>query len=63
MEHHPDHPLLFDPEEDLSISRRMLFDIDTDEAIFKRPDAHSKLCPPVLLLAGIKKKCKNVNKT
>ena len=64
-DHHLDHPLLFNPEEDLSITRRMFFDPDTKETIFKRPFADSRLCPPVLKLTGLKIKCKicksNVN--
>ena len=47
-DHHPDHPLLFDPEEDISISRRILFDPVEKKPIFKRPIVDSELCPPKL---------------
>ena len=64
-EHNIDHPLLFDPEEDLHISRRMFVDPKDKETIFKRPLSHSKLSPPDLLLAGLKVKsniCKHNKK-
>ena len=57
-DHHPDHPLLFNPQDDLSISRRILFDADNKSPIYKRPIADPKLCPPKLKLAGMKKNCK-----
>jgi hypothetical protein len=56
--HHPDHPQMFDPEEDLSVSRRMFVDPRTKQSIYKRPLAHPSLHPPTLLLAGLKKRCK-----
>ena len=56
--HHPDHPLMFDPEEDLVISRRIFVDPETKQSISKRPLAHPILHPPHLLLAGLKRKCK-----
>ena len=56
--HNPDHPLMFDPEEDFFITRRMFFDPISNETIFKRPNVDSKLSPPDLLLAGLKVECK-----
>ena len=57
-DHSIDHPLLFDPEDDLVISRRMFVDPKNNDIIFKRPLSHPKLSPPDLLLAGLKVKCK-----
>ena len=56
-DHHPDHPEMFNPVEDLHHSRRILFDSKTKEMIFKRPMSHPKTCPPKLELAGLKKDC------
>ena len=65
QEHHPDHPLLFDPEEDFFISRRIFVDPKSNETIWKRPLADPRLSPPDLLLTGLKLICKtckhNVN--
>ena len=58
LDHHPDHPQMFDPEEDLFVSRRMFADPQTKQSISKRPLGHPKLRPPILLLAGLKNKCK-----
>lgn len=61
-DHHPDHPELFDHDEDLHHSRRILFLSKTKEKIFKRPIVHPNLCPPKLNLAGLKKNCQNCRK-
>ena len=64
-EHNPDHPLLFDPDEDLVISRRLFVDPVWNETISRRPLFDARLSPPDLLLAGLKAACKickhNVN--
>ena len=45
--HHPDHPQMFDPEEDFSVSRRMFVDPKTRESIYRQPLAHPYLHPPL----------------
>ena len=57
-DHHPDHPEMFHPDEDISYSRKILFDSKSKMAIFKRPLFHPELCPPKLELAGMKKICR-----
>ena len=58
-DHHPDHPEMFNPEEDLQHFRRILFDSRTKEKIFERPLVDPKVCPPRLELAGMKKNCRS----
>ena len=57
-DHHPDHPEMFHPNEDISHHRRLLFDSKMQRPIFNRPLSDPKSCPPKLELAGIKKKCR-----
>lgn len=53
-DHHPDHPMMFNPEEDILIYRRMLFDPKYITPNFDRPKADSRWR---LKLAGMKKEC------
>ena len=56
-DHHPDHPRMFDPDNDIVIRRRIFF--NTNKAIqFERPRENSFCRPFNLKLAGMKKKCK-----
>ena len=57
-DHHPDHPEMFHPKEDISFSRKILFDSKSKMPIFKRPLSDPNLCPPKLELAGLKKICR-----
>ena len=57
-EHHPGHTLLFDPTEDFKLPRRILFDVQSKQAIFRRQYKDPKICLPSLKLTGIKRKCR-----
>ena len=57
-DHNPDHPEMFDEDDDLAIKRRKYFHAGSKKPIFKRPKNHTELCPPKIKLAGMKKECK-----
>ena len=56
--HNPDHPDMFDEEEDLALVRRRYIEVSSKKPIYERPTNHRKLCPPKIKFAGMKKKCK-----
>ena len=56
-DHHPDHPKMFNPEEDILIERRLMFESNLKTPIFERPSAASKFRSSDLRLAGMKKDC------
>ena len=57
-DHNINHPKLFDESMDLSVPRRKFFSVGSKKPIYKRPKEHKHLCPPMIKLAGMKKKCK-----
>ena len=61
-DHNPDHPEMFDEQEDLSIHRREYFNPYTLAPIYERPKADKKKCPPKVKFAQMKKKCKRCRK-
>ena len=54
--HHPDHPEMFNPEEDISISRRVFFE-ENHLPKYERRSERTWWRPADLKLAGMKKKC------
>ena len=57
-EHHPDHPKMFNPREDIVIHRRIYFEPTHKWPRFERHMTHSKLRPSALKLAAMKWRCK-----
>ena len=55
-DHHPDHPRMFDPENDIIIRRRIFFNANQSPK-FERPRANSFWRPYNIELAGMKRWC------
>jgi hypothetical protein len=56
-DHHPDHPKMFNPREDIVIQRRIYFEPTHKWPRFERPLPLSKRRPSILKLADMKQKC------
>ena len=56
-DHHPDHPEMFNPEEDFVIHRRIFFEPIHYWPRYERPLPPSKRTQSELKLAGMKRKC------
>ena len=53
-DHHPDHPRMFDPDNDIIIRRRIFFNTNKSPR-FERPRENSFWRPSNIKLAGMKK--------